>query len=412
MQAARRTSEEKLLSSETDASVRQASATHSFESQRAEPTQPEDADPAQNPKLEPECSLPEATQPKAESTSEHWSAQCCLPQHQASAHAAAPEVGFHQASARLLAGLEDLEGGLMPHGTTQVINPLFSQGEEEEGLESEQSAMQPSLPKQTENDGVPDAAEEAQALMWSRATSSCPNEAQSCPEEEEEEGADAPQALDHGQLQAQIQSLHSKLSAQASELQTAEAATEYVQRLLNAVTAENGDLRKKLEQRQPPLLVASELHHSRSSPTGGVKDFGHFAQPAMKGLQALELQPATSQIAAMWASISPSVRRSLLPEYGTGEPYPSRGLQGAESLLSPPASTSETLQDGDSGLPESRLIARSSQLVQRASQLEAGSSTASLTGEATAVPVLIIALNFCATKGPCQNKTIAWGTNP
>lgn len=40
--------------------------------------------------------------------------------------------------------------------------------------------------------------------------------------------------------------LQLQLSAQASELQSSEAAVEYVQRLLNAMTAENGDLRKQL----------------------------------------------------------------------------------------------------------------------------------------------------------------------
>ena len=41
-----------------------------------------------------------------------------------------------------------------------------------------------------------------------------------------------------------------QLGAQASELQSSEAAVEYVQRLLNAVTAENGDLRKQVVKYQ------------------------------------------------------------------------------------------------------------------------------------------------------------------
>ena len=41
-----------------------------------------------------------------------------------------------------------------------------------------------------------------------------------------------------------------QLEAQAAELQSSEAAVEYVRRLLNAVTAENGDLRKQLVKYQ------------------------------------------------------------------------------------------------------------------------------------------------------------------
>ena len=144
------------------------------------------------------------------------------------------------------------------------------------------------------------------------------------------------------QLQQQLLGLRSQLTTQAYELQTSEAGKEYIQRLLNAVTAENKDLRSQLDRKQMLKRSTSELKHTSSSSFAK----GSVAEPMQQGL--LELQPATSRIPAMWLTSS-SVRRSLLPEYGTaGIPYKRDDptLQGAQSLSAPPAQDSQMLLEG------------------------------------------------------------------
>ena len=241
-----------------------------------------------------------------------------------------PELDYCKAGSGfgLMQGLSAQEGsdGVMADGTTmQVTNPLFSQ----------QEAVQTHSPDRRLDAGMAEPANPAQ----------CDNRSQSQPAGSTNQDltpsmaelADPDQHLSPGceqNPQQQIDSLHSQLSAQASKLQTSEAATEYIQRLLNAVSTENHEFRKQLDRKQILKRSASELYDSSSSPAGSAKAKGVMAEPVIKG--TLGLQPVTSQIAALWAS-TPSVRRSLLPEYGMLKPYgtPGQALIGAESLVGP-----------------------------------------------------------------------------
>lgn len=143
--------------------------------------------------------------------------------------------------------------------------------------------------------------------------------------------AECSSALTVQQLQRQLQELRSALNTQASQLQVSEAGREYIHRLLNAVTAEPNHLLTQLDS-QNMLKSASDLKHDGP---GSASAKVSVAQPVPEGL--LGLQPATSQISAMWLT-DPSVRRSLLPKYGLeGKPYARDGpaLEGAESIMGP-----------------------------------------------------------------------------
>ena len=256
---------------------------------------------------------------------------------------------------------------VMPHGTTlQCTNPLFSQ---QEGTGSEPPIKMPVTVHESED------ADMARQVMPAQAA----NPSQSAASEANDEGSDpsaaeladsaqtsdpsaavladsaqtsASSACTEQQQQEQVDALHSQLRAKASELQTAEAATEYVQRLLNAVSAENRDLRKQLDQKRILKHSISELQRSSSS-LASAKAQGLSAEHVIKGA-ALGLQPGRSQISAMWAS-SPNVRRSLLLEYGSSEPYmrPDQTLEGAESLIGPSgldSTLAESHSDSMSGL--------------------------------------------------------------
>ena len=87
---------------------------------------------------------------------------------------------------------------------------------------------------------------------------------------------------------------------------------------------------------------SSELKHESSFVTGSASAKVSTADDGPEGLPGL--QPATSHISAMWLT-DPSVRRSLLPEYGLEDkPYARDGeaLQGAESIMGPYVADSPT----------------------------------------------------------------------
>ncbi|DBA87369.1 TPA: hypothetical protein ACH3X1_004414 [Trebouxia sp. C0004] len=292
---------------------------------------------------------------------------------------------------------------VMPHGSTlQRTNPLFSQ---QEGTGSEALLMQ--MPVTVHDSGGADMTHQ---VMPAQAANPCQSAASETSDEDSDpsaaELADSAQNSDPKaaeladpaqnsassasteQQQEQVDALHSQLRAKASELQTAEAATEYVQQLLNAVSAENRDLRKQLDQKRILKRSVSELQRSSSS-LAFANIQGLSAEHVSKGV-ALGLQPGRSQISAMWAS-SPSVRRSLLPEYGSSEPYvrPEQALEGAESLMGLPGSDSmlaEFHSDSMSGLSwpqqsDSGHIESLSQIaLKRLSQQGAESSSPSVSG--------------------------------
>ena len=261
---------------------------------------------------------------------------------------------------------------VMPHGTTlQCTNPLSSQ---QEGTGSEASIQMPVTVHESEDADMACQVMPAQAVNPNQSAASEASGKGSDPSAAEL--ADSAQTsypsaaeladparnsastacTELQQQQKQVDALHSQLRTKASELQTAEAATEYVQRLLNAVTAENRDLRKQLDQKRILKRSVSELQHSSSS-LASAKAQGLSAEHLIKGA-ALGLQPGSSQISAIWAS-SPNVRRSLLPEYGSTEPYmrPDQTLEGAESLMGPPGLDSTLVElhsDSISGLSRSQ----------------------------------------------------------
>jgi len=278
---------------------------------------------------------------------------------------------------------------VMPRGTIfQGTNPLFSQ---QEGTGSEASIRMPVTVHELEG------ADMAHQVMPPQAA----NPSQSAASETKGEGSDpsAAEVADSAQTSAssayteqqqreQVDALHSQLRAKASELQTAEAATEYVQRLLNAVSAENPDLMKQLDQKRILKRSVSELQRSSSS-LASAKAQGLSAEHVIKDV-ALGLQPGRSQVPAMWAS-SPNVCRSLLPEYRSSEPYvrPDQTLEGAESLIGPPgldSTLAESHSDSMSGLSrpqqsDSGHIESLSQIaLRRLSQQGAESSSPSVSG--------------------------------
>ena len=295
-------------------------------------------------------------------------------------------------------------GEVMPHGTTlQCTNPLFSQ---QEGTGSEASIQMPVTTHESEDADMAHQVMPAQAANHSQSAASETNGKGSDPDAaaladsaqtsdpSAAELADPAQTSASGayteqqQEQQQVDALHSQLRAKASGLQTAEAATEYVQRLLNAVTAENRDVRKQLDQKQIVKRSVSELQRSSSS-LASAKAQSLSAEHVMKGA-ALGLQPGRSEISAMWAS-SPHVRRSLLREYGSSEPYmrPDQTLEGAESLMGPPgldSTLAESHSDGISGLSrpqqsdDGHIESLSEIALRRLSQQGAESSSPSVSG--------------------------------
>jgi len=307
---------------------------------------------------------------------------------------------------------------VMPHGTTlQCTNPLFSQ---QEGTGSQASIQMPVTVHGSEDTDMAHQVMPAQAASPSESAASEASGKGSDPNAAEladsartsdpnaAELADSAQTSDPSaaelanfaqtsassayteqQQQEQVDALHSQLRAKASELQTAEAATEYVQRLLNAVSAENRDLRKQLDQKRILKRSVSELQRSSSS-LASAKAQGLSAEHVIKGV-ALGLQPGRSEISAMWAS-SPNVRRSLLPEYGSSEPYmrPDKTLEGAESLMGPPgldSTLSESHSNGNSGLSrpqqsdDGHIESLSQSALRQLSQQGAESSSPSVSGE-------------------------------
>lgn len=308
---------------------------------------------------------------------------------------------------------------VMPHGTTlQCTNPLFSQ---QEGTGSQASIQMPTTVRESEDADMAHQVMPAQAVNAKQSAASRANDEGSDPSAAElakcaqtsdpsaAELADSAQTTDPSaaeladpppnsassayteqqqQQQEQVEALHSQLRAKASELQTAEAATEYVQRLLNAVTAENRDLRKQLDQKRILKRSVSELQRSSSS-LASAKAQGLLAEHVVKGA-ALGLQPGRSEISALWAS-SPHVRRSLLPEYGSSEPYmrPDQTLEGAESLMGPPgldSTLAESHSDIVSGLSrphqsdDGHIESLSQIALRRLSQQGAESSSPSVSG--------------------------------
>ena len=292
---------------------------------------------------------------------------------------------------------------VMPHGTTlQCTNPLFSQ---QEGTGSQASIQMPTTVRESKDADMAHQVKPAQAVNAEQSAASRANDEGSDPSAAEladsaqttdpsaAELADPPpnsasSAYTEQQQQEQVEALHSQLRAKASELQTAEAATEYVQRLLNAVTAENRDLRKQLDQKRILKRSVSELQRSSSS-LASAKAQGLLAEHVVKGA-ALGLQPGRSEISALWAS-SPHVRRSLLPEYGSSEPYmrPDQTLEGAESLMGPPgldSTLAESHSDIVSGLSrphqsdDGHIESLSQIALRRLSQQGAESSSPSVSG--------------------------------
>ena len=294
---------------------------------------------------------------------------------------------------------------VMPHGTTlQCTNPLFSQ---QEGTGSQASIQMPTTVRESKDADMAHQVKPAQAVNAEQSAASRANDEGSDPSAAEL--ADSAQTTDPSaaeladsppnsassayteqqqQQQEQVEALHSQLRAKASELQTAEAATEYVQRLLNAVTAENRDLRKQLDQKRILKRSVSELQRSSSS-LASAKAQGLLAEHVVKGA-ALGLQPGRSEISALWAS-SPHVRRSLLPEYGSSEPYmrPDQTLEGAESLMGPPgldSTLAESHSDIVSGLSrphqsdDGHIESLSQIALRRLSQQGAESSSPSVSG--------------------------------
>ena len=247
---------------------------------------------------------------------------------------------------------EETATELLPSGTTlQVTNPLFSQ----QGSEVLQSPTQMPHAAVSPNPGMAglgnaqhDSASQSVDLDHARNPSMAGLA----------EGSSAPSVL---QLQQQVQGLRSELNTQASQLQTSEAGKEYMQRLLNIITAEHNDLKNRLEDKQVLEQTMSNLKQNPSFLTGSATAAMDMAESVPQDL--VGLQPATSQIPAMWLT-NPSVRRSLLPEYvPAGKPYGRDGptLEGAESIMGPHAAESygQSSREADSGFSEVSLSGES-----------------------------------------------------
>ena len=245
---------------------------------------------------------------------------------------------------------EETATELLPSDTTlQLTNPLFSQ----QGTEVLQN------PRQMPDAAVwpnPSMAESAHAQQDSASQSVNFDHARNPRQKAEGSSATSIQ-----RLQQQVQGLRSELDTQASQLQTSEAGKDYIQRLLNAVTAEHNDLKNWLEGKQVQEQTASNLKQNPSLLQGSAGAKVDMAEPVPQGL--LGLQPATSQIPAVWLT-NPSVCRSLLAEYGpAGKPYERDGptLEGAESIMGPRADESylHASREADSRLSEVSLSGES-----------------------------------------------------
>ena len=252
---------------------------------------------------------------------------------------------------------EETATELLPNGTTlQLTNPLFSQ----QGTEVLQNPVQ-----------MPDAAESPSPSMAGSANSQQNCASQSVNFDHARNSsmaglAEGSSATSVQQLQQQVQGLRSELDSQALQLQTSEAGKEYIQRLLNVVTAEHSDLKNLLEGKQVLKQTASNLKQNSSFLTGSAGAKVDMAEPVPQGL--LGLQPATSQIPAMWLT-TPGVRRSLLTEYGpAGKPYGGDGptLEGAESIMGPRAAELywHASREADSTLSEVSLSGQSVSILQ------------------------------------------------
>lgn len=310
MQVARQEAEERLQEAETAVLSHQASMLQLQQQSRAAVS----------------------TQPMAHNTDDSSTSE-----HEAALH---NSRGSAEPSSRPEEGLpEGTAAEFLPSGTTlQLTNPLFSQQDLQNPMQMPDAAVDPnpSVAGDQQNNAS-QSGELAQAGNPSMAGVA--------------EGSSTQTVL---QLQQQVQGLRSELDTQASQLQTTEAGKEFVQRLLNAVTAEHNDLRNQLDRKQALKRSASELNYRPSFLTGSASAKASVAEHSPQGL--LGLQPMSSQIPAMWLT-TPSVRRSLLTEYGPAvKPYARDGqaLEGAESLLGSQAADSDLhpSREGDSRLSE------------------------------------------------------------
>ena len=306
MQVARQEAEERLQEAETAVLSHQASMLQLQQQSRAAVS----------------------TQPMAHGTDDSSTSE-----HEAALH---NSRGSAEPSSRPEEGLpEGTAAELLPSGTTlQLTNPLFSQQDLQNPTQMPDASVDPSMAGDQQN-SASQSGELAQAGNPSMAGVA--------------EGSSTQTVL---QLQQQVQGLRSELDTQASQLQTSEAGKEFVQRLLNAATAEHNDLRNELDRKQALKRSASELNHRPSFLTGSASAKACMAEHSPQGL--LGLQPMSSQIPAMWLT-TPSVRRSLLTEYGPAvKPYARDGqaLEGAESLLGSQAADSDLhpSREGDSRL--------------------------------------------------------------
>lgn len=248
---------------------------------------------------------------------------------------------------------EENAAEVLPSGTTlQLTNPLFSQQDTEAVQNPRQipvPILSPSLVESADDQQISDGG----LVNLDHARNS--NTA--------EDSSD----FSIQQLQQQVQGLRSELSTQASQLQTSEAGKEYIQRLLNAVTAEHSMLRNQLDSKQELEQSALDLKQDTTCLTGSASAKGDMAEHVPQGL--LGLQSGTSQIPAMWLT-TPSVRRSLLTEYGPeGKPYGCDGptLEGADSIMGLYAADSYLQQsrEADSKLGELPSSGESVSSVQR-----------------------------------------------
>lgn len=240
-----------------------------------------------------------------------------------------PEAALHRCtrdSAESSSSLEQTAAEVLPSGMTlHLTNPMFSQ--QDDGLSQN--------PKQMPEASVGLSLNMAEPADDQQICTSQSAKVKHLRNPSMAEGlAESSSALTVQQLQRQLQELHSALNTQASQLQASEAGREYIHRLLNAVTAEPNQL-TQLDSQNMLKQSASDPKHGRPFSTGSAIAKVSVAEPVPEGL--LGLQPATSQISAMWLT-DPSVRRSLLPEYGLeGKPYARDGptLEGAESIMGP-----------------------------------------------------------------------------
>ena len=215
---------------------------------------------------------------------------------------------------------EETPTELLPSGTTlQLSNPLFREQDTEVLLNPRQMPDVAVCPSMAElADDQHNSASQSVNLGRARNPSMA--------------GLAEGSSASVQELQQQVQGLRSQLDTQALQMQTTEAGKEHIQSLLDAVTAEHNNLKNRLEGKQLLEQTASSLKENPSFLTGSAGAKVDMAEPVAQGL--LGLQPATSQIPAMWLT-TPSVRRSLLTEYGpAGNAYGRDGprLEGPVSI--------------------------------------------------------------------------------